>query len=58
MEWWELPEKVIEDDPVQGYLGLPHHAARKLVITNEPDIVVVDKYTKYTAVIDVAVRAQ
>ena len=53
-EWWELPEKVIENDRAKVLWDF-YIRTDKQVIANKPDIVVVDKNTKYTTMIDIAV---
>ena len=53
-EWWELPEKVIENDQAKVLWDF-YIRTDKQVIANKPDIVVVDKNTKYTTMIDIAV---
>ena len=55
-EWWELPEKVIENDRAKILWDFYMYIRTdKQVIANKPDIVVVDKNTKYTTIIDIAI---
>ena len=53
-EWWELPEKVIENDQAKVLWDF-YFRTDKQVIANKPDIVVVDKNTKYTTTIDISI---
>ena len=53
-EWWELPEKVIEKDRAKVLWDF-YIRTDKQVIANKPDIVVVDKNTEYTTIIDIAI---
>ena len=53
-EWWELPEKVIENDQDKVLRDF-YIRTDKQVIAKKPDIVVVDKNIKYTTIIDIAI---
>ena len=53
-DWWEIPEKVVENDQAKVLWDFYLHTDKQ-VIANRPDIVVVDKINRTTTIIDIAV---